>query len=148
MTGNTVFQNQVMGLYMSDVPRTYLATVPSHDGDLAWYSTPLGNRRQPVHSSLIDSEIGVWLPGVTAGSGSCRAGFMASAWRLGPAGNQAARTCPWLAWAVQCRFGGEAGGRDLPDVGAAVVRRAYCRRCTMTGGAARRGGPRRRGGAV
>ena len=29
VTGNTVFQNQVMGLYVSDVPRTYLATVPT-----------------------------------------------------------------------------------------------------------------------
>jgi hypothetical protein len=32
VTGNTVYQNQVMGLYpQSDaIPRTYLATVPAH----------------------------------------------------------------------------------------------------------------------
>jgi hypothetical protein len=32
VTGNTVYENQVMGLYLQSdaIPRTYLATVPTH----------------------------------------------------------------------------------------------------------------------
>jgi hypothetical protein len=58
VTANTVFQNQVMGLHLHDsIPAPISPKSPCRDADLAWYSTPLGTRRQPVHSSLIDSQI-------------------------------------------------------------------------------------------
>jgi len=91
----------------------------------------------------------VWLPGVTAGSGCCpgRVYGIGVAVRLGPRREPGGPHLPVVSvgGAVPVRWGGRG---DLPDVGAAVVRQAYRRRCTMTGGAARRGGPRRRGGAV
>ena len=60
VTGNTVYQNQVMGLYTASdsIPRTYLATV-RHALTTTGLGIPIREATEGsrCHSSLIDSEI-------------------------------------------------------------------------------------------
>ena len=61
VTGNTVYQNQVMGLYVRRLTRHLPAPTsppsPRRDDDRAWYSSPQATEGSRCHSSLIDSEI-------------------------------------------------------------------------------------------